>query len=128
MNFSAHRFEIHFISTACRAFILLYLSKFDYIRTHSNTNNDLIQQEDGSRLTISSILDSLCIWFSEFVYIDDEIVCEALLDKLSQCSISNLYSSKAFNQLNETLKYHIFQARAKHLEKSCTSTISSVKK
>ncbi|CAF3541115.1 unnamed protein product [Rotaria sp. Silwood1] len=119
----ARRFEINFILTACRAFILLYISKFNYVHTDSNGIN-LIEQENGLRITISSILDILCIWYREFYYMNDQLACENLLKKLSQCNIINFNSSKIFNDLEEQLKYKIFQIRAKYLETSRTSTIS----
>ncbi|CAF4221307.1 unnamed protein product [Rotaria socialis] len=122
----AHRFEIHFILTACHTFILLYLSKFNYISTYSNGIN-LIEQENGLRLAISSIIDTLCIWFREFFYMNDQLVCENLLNKLCQCNISNFISSKIFNDLEEKIKYKIFQARAKHLENQSAPTIADVK-
>ncbi|CAF1391134.1 unnamed protein product [Rotaria magnacalcarata] len=122
----AHRFEIHFILTACHTFILLYLSKFNYIPTYSNGIN-LIEQENGLRLAISSIIDTLCIWFREFFYMNDQLVCENLLNKLCQCNISNFISSKIFNDLEEKIKYKIFQARAKYLENQGTPTIAGIK-
>ncbi|CAF0798612.1 unnamed protein product [Rotaria sordida] len=121
----ARRFEINFILTACRTFILLYISKFNCIHTDSNGIN-LIEQENGLRLTISSILDILCIWYREFFYMNDQLVCENLLNKLSQCNIINFNASKIFNDLEEKLKCKIFQIRAKYLEISRTSIISDV--
>ncbi|CAF0869547.1 unnamed protein product [Adineta steineri] len=111
------RFDIYFISQSCRSFILFYLSKFNYI--HMN----LIEQENGSRLKISTILDNLLIWFREFFYINDEFICEAILEKLCQCNNSNFYLSKVFYELKENVQYHIFQARAKYLEKACSSIL-----
>ncbi|CAF2578547.1 unnamed protein product [Rotaria sp. Silwood2] len=121
----ARRFEINFISTACRTFILLYISKFNYIHTYSNGIN-LIEQENGLRLTISYILDILCIWYREFFYMNDQLACENLLNKLSLCHIIHFNSSKIFNDLEEKLKYKIFRIRAKYIETSRTSTIFNV--
>jgi hypothetical protein len=84
--------------------------------------NELVEQEDGSRLAISSILDILCIWLREFVFINDMIACEAILNKLSQCNISSFVSSNGFNDLEDKIKYKIFQARAKYLENERLST------
>ena len=87
---------------------------------------NIIEQDDGWRLTISSILDNLCIWFREFVYGNDPLVCQNLLNKLSQCHTSNFYSSKIFNDLEDRIQCKIFQARAKYLEISDTSITSNV--
>ncbi|CAF0841000.1 unnamed protein product [Rotaria sordida] len=117
----AHRFELNFISSACRTFILLYLSKLEYINMYPN-GGEFIEQDDGIRLSISSILDILCIWFREFLLIDDRIACEVILNKLSQCSISSILASNGFTDLEEKMKWKIFQARAKYLENERLST------
>jgi len=109
----AHRFELNFISSACRTFILVYLSKLKSINMYTNK---LIEQDDGTRLSISSILEILCIWFREFLFINDMIVCEAILNKLAQCKIENILASKGFMDLEEKIQWKIFQARAKYLE------------
>jgi len=105
----AHRFELNFISSACRTFILVYLSKFKSINMYE-------QEKDGIRLSILSILEILCIWFREFLFINDIIVCEAILNKLVQCKIENILASKGFMDLEEKIQWKIFQARAKYLE------------
>jgi hypothetical protein len=105
----ANRFELNFISSACRTFILVYLSKFKSINMYE-------QEEDGIRLSILSILEILCIWFREFLFINDMIVCEAILNKLVQCKIENILASKGFMDLEEKIQWKIFQARAKYLE------------
>ena len=88
---------------------------------------NIIEQDDGWRLTISSILDNLCIWFREFVYRNDQFVCQNLLNKLSQCYTSNFYSSKIFHDLEDRIQCQILQARAKYLETLDVSIISNVK-
>jgi hypothetical protein len=119
----ANRFELNFISSACRTFILVYLSKFKSINMYE-------QEEDGIRLSILSILEILCIWFREFLFINDMIVCEAILNKLVQCKIENILASKGFMDLEEKIQWKIFQARAKYLEQhfnNQTNTFLSVK-
>ncbi len=80
-------------------------------------NEELIEQEDGIRLSISSILEILCIWFREFFFIDDRIAYEAILNKIAQCKIANIFASNGFMDLEEKIKWKIFQARAKYLER-----------
>ncbi|CAF0945295.1 unnamed protein product [Adineta ricciae] len=107
----ANRFEIDFVTSACRTFILVYLSKLEL-----SCANELIEQDDGTRLPISSILEILCIWFREFFYMNDTNTCRAVLDKLSQCKTSTIDASNGFKGIDEAIKWRIFQARAKHLE------------
>ncbi|CAM4760830.1 unnamed protein product [Rotaria magnacalcarata] len=111
----AHRFELNFISSACRTFILLYLSKFEYINMHPN-GGEFIQQDDGIRLSISSILDILCIWFREFLLVDDRTACDAILNRLARCNSSTILASNGFMDLEDRMKWKIFQARTKYLE------------
>lgn len=47
---------------------------------------------------------------------DDRIACEAILSKLAKCSMSNVIASNGFTDLEEKMKWKIFQARAKYLE------------
>ena len=57
------------------------------------------------------------IIFREFLYINDTNACEMVLNKLAQCKISSIVSSNGFKDLEEEIKWKIFQARAKYLEK-----------
>ncbi|CAF3552778.1 unnamed protein product [Rotaria socialis] len=111
----AHRFELNFISSACRTFILLYLSKFEYINMYPN-GGEFIQQDDGIRLSISSILDILCIWFREFLLVGDRTACDAILNRLARCNSSSILASNGFMDLEDRMKWKIFQARTKYLE------------
>ncbi|CAF0968664.1 unnamed protein product [Adineta steineri] len=119
----AYRFEIDFLSSACRTFILFYLSKIEIINMYKNRNNKLIKQEDGTCLSISSIIDILCIWFREFLYINDTICCEAILNKISYCNISSIIQSNDFKNLEDNIKWRIFQVRAKYLENQYLSIV-----
>ena len=111
----AHRFEFDFISLACRSFILLYLSKLESIG-EPGQGAELMEQEDGSRLLIGSMLDELCVWFREFALGNDQVACEAIRKKLVHCRVSNLLASATFQELEEKVQWRIFRARAKHLE------------
>ncbi len=84
------------------------------------SNGELIEQEDGTRLSILTILEILCIWFREFLFNEDTFACEAILNKLSQCQIGNILLSNGFTDLEEKIKWKIFQARAKYLEQQRT--------
>lgn len=123
MNNLARRFKIYYIANACRTFILLYISTINYISTHSN-DVDLIEHNNGLRVTISSVLDNLCIWYREFFYMNDQHACEKILNKLSQFRIKNFKISEAFNNLEEKIKIKIFQARAKYLESTHVTSTS----
>jgi len=115
-----HRFGIDFISSACRTFILFYLSKLEFINMYPN----VIKQEDGTCLLVSSILDILCSWFREFLYINDKIACEMILNKLARCNVSSIVASNGFKDLEEEeIKWKIFQGRAKYLENEQISTL-----
>ena len=115
LHLLAHRFEFDFISLACRSFILLYLSKLEYISERRH-GAELMEQEDGSRLLIGSMLDELCIWFREFALSDDQVACEAIRKKLVHCRVSSFLASTTFHELEEKVQWRIFRARAKHLE------------
>ena len=78
--------------------------------------NELIEHDNGVRLSVSTILDSLCIWFREFMLVDDTTASEVILNKLAQCSISSIIGSNGFTDLDEKMKWRVFQARAKYLE------------
>ncbi|UJR21097.1 hypothetical protein I4U23_024197 [Adineta vaga] len=112
----AYRFEIEFVSSACRTFLLFYLSKLEFVNKYSSDGSELIKQDDGTYLSMSSILDVLCIWFREFFYANETNTCNAILDKLSQCKVSNIDASNGFKDLEETMKWKIFRARANYLE------------
>ena len=107
----SHRFELTFLASACRTFILFYLSKLKLIK------GEFIEQDDGTRLSIFSILENLCIWFREFSFNEDPIACETILNRLSQCQIGYI----TFIDLDEKIKWKIFQARAKYLEQQIKS-------
>ncbi len=68
-------------------------------------------------MSILSILDVLCIWFREFLFMDDLMICDVILNKLAQCRISTILASNGFKDLEEKIKWKILQARAKFLEK-----------
>ncbi len=65
---------------------------------------------------MTSILEILCIWLREFLFLDDINACEAILNQLAQCKISNILASNGFMDLEEKIQWRIFQARAKYLE------------
>ncbi len=104
---------MNFLASTCRTFIIFYLSKLKLINI---SKGELIEQEDGIRLSIFSILENLCIWFREFSFNEDIFACEIILNKLSQCQIGNILSSNGFIDFDEKIKWKIFQARAKYLE------------
>ena len=77
---------------------------------------EFIEQDNGIRLPISSIVDVSCVWFREFLLIDDIIACEAILNKLAHYSTASIVTSNGFMDLEDKIKWRIFQARAKYLE------------
>lgn len=55
----------------------------------------------------------LSIWYREFFFINDSILCQTILNKLSQSKLI----SKDFLDFEDKIQWKIFQARAKYLEK-----------
>lgn len=126
LSFLAHRFEFQFIASACRSFILLYLSKLRCVTIHQHSR-ELIEQDDGTRVLLSSMLDVFCIWFREFAYVDDPATCEVIRTKLVQCRLSTLLASDGFQNLEDKIQWRIVQGRAKHLEKEQRSSVFAKK-
>jgi hypothetical protein len=112
----AHRFDYQFISSACRSFICLYLSKLRGQSVYPYTN-ELVEQDDGTRISIMSILDMLCIWYREFSYRNDQAACKWIRTKLAACRCSSLSVSIVLRNLDEKIQWSIYQSRAKYLEK-----------
>lgn len=106
LRVSAQRFELQFLVSACRTFLLLFLSKLRFV------NDDLLEQEDGTRVLISSLLDTFFIWFKEFADTNDETMSETLLKLFSRTSTKVL----AQGTLEEKLLGEVFRGRAKFLE------------
>ncbi|CAF1647231.1 unnamed protein product, partial [Didymodactylos carnosus] len=68
----SQRFELELMHSACRTFILLYLSKLEHIDLYDtvdgNKFNELIELDDGCRLSVGYILGVLTTWFREFYF------------------------------------------------------------